>query len=626
MCGIVGYIGKKEAWPVLMKGLERLEYRGYDSAGIALLDKGVFSVYKKKGRVAELSKFIKKKNSNELSGGVGIAHTRWATHGVPSDLNAHPHLSNGGDIVIVHNGIIENYLSIKKVLIGKGYKFKSETDTEVLANLIEDIKNNAKKNKQISIDEAVRLALLQVIGAYAILVLSKDEADTMVIAKAGSPAVIGIGKNEFFIASDATPIIEHTNKVIYLKDGEMAIIKNNIKTKKLVLKVKTVIQNKIIKNPYIHKLETKIEELEKGGFPHFMLKEIFEQPESLRNTIRGRIVISEGNVKFGGLEKFNKELKNLSHLTLIGMGTARFTGLIGEYAFEELSGIPTKVEYGSEFTYRNVASLLHSALIAISQSGETADTLNAIKKEKKEKILTLGIVNVIGSSIAREVDAGIYNHVGPETAVASTKSSTSQLLLLIMLAIYLGRMRDLSKLKGQEILREIQKLPSLAEKILEKAKDIEKLAKKYKEYKNFFFLGRKYNAGTAMEGALKMKECSYIHAEGCNSAELKHGPISLIDKNFPSIVIAPTDSMYEKSKSSIQEIKARGGLVIALTTEGNKELKDIADDVIYIPETLEILTPILAFIPMQLLAYYIAVERGNDVDKPRNLAKSVTVE
>ena len=619
MCGIVGYIGKKEAWPVLIKGLERLEYRGYDSAGIALLDKGSFSVFKKKGRVAELSKFVKEKDSKELSSGVGIAHTRWATHGVPSDRNAHPHLSNGGDIAIVHNGIIENYLALKKVLISKGYKFKSDTDTEVLANLIEDIKKNAQKGRQIFIEEAVRLALQQVVGAYAILVLSKDEPDVMVVAKVGSPAVIGVGKGEFFIASDATPIVEHTKKAIYLKDGEMAIIKKG----KLVLKT---IKNKIIKNPYIHTLKTKIEELEKSGFPHFMLKEIFEQPESLGNTMRGRIILEKGNVKFGGLEKFQKELKNLHRLTIAGMGTARFTGLIGEYAFEELANIPTKVEYGSEFTYRNIAIGAQAGLIAISQSGETADTLNAVKKAKKEKTLTLGIVNVIGSSIAREVDAGIYNHVGPETAVASTKASTSQVLLQILLAIYLGRMRGLSKSKGQEILKEMQKLPKLIEKILKNANLIKKLAKKYKKYNNFFFLGRKYNAGTAMEGALKLKECSYIHAEGTNATELKHGPISLIDKNFPSFVIAPLDSMYEKNKSSIQEIKARGGLVIALTTSGNKELEGIADDVIYIPETLEMLTPILAFIPMQLLAYYISVERGNDVDKPRNLAKSVTVE
>ncbi len=620
MCGIVGYIGKKEAWPILIKGLERLEYRGYDSAGIALSTKGAFSVHKKKGRVAELSKLVKNKNSKIIYGGVGIAHTRWATHGVPSDRNAHPHVSNSGKIVIVHNGIIENYLALKEILAGKGYKFKSDTDTEVLANLIDDIKNNSK----VAIDEAVRLALAQVTGAYAILVLSKDEPDTMVVAKVGSPAVIGIGNDEYFIASDATPIIEHTKKVVYLEDGEIAIIKNN-KTGKLALKVETI-KNRMEKNPYIHQLETKIEEIEKGGFPHFMLKEIFDQPESLRNTIRGRITQDKSNVKFGGLEKFEKELKNLKHLTIVGMGTARFTGLIGEYALEELAGIPTKVEYGSEFTYRNTATDTHGGLIAISQSGETADTLNAVKKAKKDKILTLGVVNVIGSSIARIVDAGIYNHVGGESAVASTKASTSQVLLLVMLSVYLGRMRSLSKIKAQEILKEIEKLPALVEIILKNAKAVERLAKKYKKYDSFFFLGRKYNAGTAMEGALKLKECSYIHAEGCNSAELKHGPISLIDKNFPSLVIAPLDSMYEKNKSHIQEIKARGGKIIALTTEGNLELGNIADDVIYIPKTLEILTPILAFIPMQLLAYYIAVERGNDVDKPRNLAKSVTVE
>ena len=610
MCGIIGYIGKREAYAILVKGLERLEYRGYDSAGVALLDGGVFSVYKKKGKVAELKNFVNK----IPKGNLGIAHTRWATHGVPSDKNAHPQLSNGGGIAIVHNGIIENYLSIKEVLIKKGYKFKSDTDTEVLANLIEDI----KKNTKVSLDEAVRLALLEVVGAYAILVLSKDEPDTVVVAKIGSPAVVGIGNGEFFIASDATPIIEYTDKVIYLEDKEMAIIKNG----KLVIKT---IHNEV-KNPYIQKLEMKIEELEKGGFPHFMLKEIFEQPESLRNTIRGRIILDEGNVKFGGLELFKEKLQTLNRLIITAMGTARFTGFIGEYAFEELAGLPTKVEYGSEFAYRNAVVDSNTGLLAISQSGETADTLNAVKEAKKRRMLTLGIVNVIGSSIARKVDAGIYNHVGPETAVASTKASTSQALLQIMLAIYLGRMRGLSKNKGQEILKEIQKLPDLAEKVIKNAEDIKKLAKKYKNSDDFFFLGRKWNAAAAMEGALKLKECSYIHAEGCNATELKHGPISLIDKNFPSLVIAPMDSMYEKTKSSIQEIKARGGRVIALTTEGNKELKNIADDMIYIPKTLEMLTPILAFIPMQLFAYYIAVERGNDVDKPRNLAKSVTVE
>lgn len=620
MCGIVGYIGKKKAWPVLVKGLERLEYRGYDSAGVALLDHGSFALFKKKGRVAELAKFVGSKKESEISGGVGIAHTRWATHGVPSDINAHPHMSNGGDIVIVHNGIIENYLSIKKVLTSKGYKFRSDTDTEVLANLIEDIKKNAK----VSIDEAVRLALTEVTGAYAILVLSKDEPGTMIVAKVGSPAVIGVGKDDFFVASDATPIIEHTKKVVYLEDREIAVIKND-KSGKLSLKVKTI-DNKDVKNPYVHTLKTKIEELERGGYPHFMLKEIFEQPEALRNTIRGRIVTSKGIVKFGGLEKFEKELKNLNRLTIVGMGTARFTGFVGEYAFEELAHIPTKVEYGSEFAYRDVALPNHAGLIAISQSGETADTLNAIKKAKEKKILTLGLVNVIGSSIAREVHAGIYNHVGPETAVASTKASTSQVLLQIMLAIHIGRMHGLSKAKAEEILKEMENLPAYAEAILKNAPQIKKLAKKYKDSKNFFFLGRKYNTAAAMEGALKIKECSYIHAEGFNSTELKHGPLSLIDKDFPSLVIAPTDSMYEKSKSSIQQIKARGGRVIALTTEGNNELKSVADDVIYIPKTLEMLTPILAFIPMQLLAYYIAVERGNDVDKPRNLAKSVTVE
>lgn len=614
MCGIVGYVGKREAYAVLIKGLERLEYRGYDSAGVAILENNAISVYKKKGKVKELKNYI---NNNIPKGRLGIAHTRWATHGVPSDKNAHPQLSNSGNIAVVHNGIIENYLSIKKMLIKKGYKFLSDTDTEVLVNLIEDI----KMNTNTSIDEAVRLALLEAVGAYAILVLSRDEPNTIVVAKVGSPVVIGVNSDndgEFFIASDATPIVEYTDRVIYLEDKEMGIIRNRNLT------IKTI--ENVIKSPYIHKLEMKIEELEKGGFPHFMLKEIFEQPESLRNTMRGRCIINEGNVKFGGLESYKNELQNLSSLNVVGMGTARFTGLIGEYALEELAGIATKVEYGSEFSYRAIATNINTGLLAISQSGETADTLNAIKKAKNRGILTLGIVNVVGSSIAREVNAGIYNHVGPETAVASTKASTSQVLLQIMLAIYLGRMRGLPKYKAQAILEEMQKLPELAEKILKNSSKIKILAKKYKKYNNFFFLGRKYNTATAMEGALKMKECSYIHAEGFNSTELKHGPLSLVGKNFPSLIIAPVDSMYEKNRTCIQEIKARGGRVIVLTTDGNKELKNIADDVIYIPKTIEILTPILAYIPVQLLAYYVAVEHGNDVDKPRNLAKSVTVE
>jgi len=621
MCGIVGYIGKKEAWPILIKGLERLEYRGYDSAGVALLQGKSFSVHKKKGRVAELTKLARNANKTKFSGSIGIAHTRWATHGAPSDANSHPHLSMDGEIAIVHNGVIENYLTIKKALSEKGCKFKSDTDTEILANLIADIKKNAK----VSISEAVRLALLEVEGAYAILVLSKNDPSTLVIAKSGSPVVIGVGKKEFFVASDATPLVEHTKKVIYLRDEEMATITKN-KKNVLSLKIKTVHKNKTVKNPYAQILKTKIDELEKGGFSHFMLKEIFEQPRSLRDTMRGRIVMRDGNVKFGGLEKFHKELESLQSLIIAGMGTARFTGLVGEYAFEELAKIQTKVEYGSEFAYRNTAISKKTGLIVISQSGETADTLNAVKKAKQERVLSVGIVNVIGSSIARAVDAGIYNHIGPEIAVASTKASTSQALLLIMLAIHLGRMRGLLKTEGQKILKEIEKIPSLAEKVLKSSRRIERLAAKYKKYDHFFFLGRKYNAGAALEGALKLKECSYIHAEGCNSAELKHGPISLIDKNFPSLVIAPRDSMYEKNKTHIEEIRARGGKVIALTTEGNKELEKIADDVIYLPETLEILTPILAFIPMQLFAYYIAVKRGNDVDKPRNLAKSVTVE
>ena len=488
------------------------------------------------------------------------------------------------------------------------------TDTEILVNLIEDIKINTN----VPIEEAVRLALIEIVGAYAILVLSKDAPGTVIVAKVGSPAVIGVGDKEYFIASDATPIVEYTDKVIYLEDNEIGIIRNE----KLIIKT---IENKI-KIPFIQKLEMKVEELKKGGYPHFMLKEIFEQPEALQNTMRGRLILNEGNVKFGGLEPFRDKLQNLTAINIVGMGTARFTGLIGEYVLEELTKISTKVEYGSEFSYRATALNPNTGLLAISQSGETADTLNAIKKAKKSGMLTLGIVNAIGSSIAREVNAGIYNHVGPEIAVASTKASTSQIMLQVMLAIYLGRTRGLSKNKAQVILKEMQKLPNLVEKILKDSAKIKKLATKYKNYNNFFFLGRKYNTATAMEGALKMKECSYIHAEGSNTTELKHGPLSLINKNFPSFVIAPLDSMYEKNKICIQEIKARAGRVIALTTAGNHELDNLADDVIYIPNTIEILTPILAYIPTQLLAYYIAVTRGNDVDKPRNLAKSVTVE
>ncbi len=612
MCGIIGYVGKREALPIVLEGLTRMEYRGYDSAGVAIVSEDTINCVRAKGKVA----LLKEKCLTEtLTGAVGIGHTRWATHGEPSEKNAHPHKDCTGDIFVAHNGIIENFQKLKDQLVKKGHRFVSETDTEVVAHLIEEY---AKKEKDFA--KTVRLALKDFHGAFGIVVLSKKNPGTLVAARFGSPLILGIGKEENVVASDATAILPITNSVIYLNDGDMVTLSGG----------SYEISNFKNGGEKLHRTTTTIEwtngAAELGGFPHFMLKEIMEQPQALRDTMRGRLVPSEGTVKFGGLEAFENRIRSLDHITLVGMGTARFTCLVGEYALEELAGIPAKVELGSEFAYRSSAVNEKSALIAVSQSGETADTLNAIREAKRRGALTLGIVNVIGSSIAREVDAGIYNHVGPEVAVASTKASTSQALLQIMFALYLGRMRGRSKSDGQVLIKEMQKLPAHVERILKSADKIKALAKKYKKCENFFSLGRKYNVASAFEGALKLKECSYIHVEGINATELKHGPISLIDKNLPTIVVAPKDSVYEKNKSSIQEIKARKGPVIAITTEGNKELEKVADAVLYIPKTLEMLTPILAFIPMQLLAYYLAVERGTDVDKPRNLAKSVTVE
>lgn len=625
MCGIIGYVGKREALPVVLEGLSRMEYRGYDSAGVAIL--GIdghlparrvqedahpsVKCVKAKGKVALLKE---KCRTEKLEGAVGIGHTRWATHGEPSERNAHPHRDCTGEIFVAHNGIIENYQTLKERLIKKGHRFASETDTEVIAHLIEEY---SKREKNFA--KAVTVALKNFRGAFGIVALSAKHPDTLVAARFGSPLILGVGKNEYVVASDATAILPTTNSVVYLNDGDIVTVSpdsyeiSDFRSGDAATRTKT-------------RIEWSAEAAEKGGFPHFMLKEIMEQPQTLRDTMRGRLVLAEGTVKFGGLEKFEERLRAINRLTLVAMGTARFTCLIGEYAFEELAGIPAKTEYGSEFTYRAVAADEKTTLLAVSQSGETADTLNAIREARRRGMLTLGIVNVIGSSIAREVDAGIYNHVGPELAVASTKASTSQALLQVMLALYLARMRGLSKSEGQALIKEMQKLPAYAEKLLKNADRIKALARKYKKYDNFFFLGRKYNAATALEGALKLKECAYVHVEGTNAAEFKHGPLALIDKNFPSLVIAPQDSVYEKNKSSIQEIKARKGPAIAITTEGNKELEKIADDVLYIPKTAEILTPVLSFIPMQLLAYYIAVACGTDVDKPRNLAKSVTVE
>ena len=612
MCGIVGYIGKREAWPVLVKGLERLEYRGYDSAGVALLEKGALSVYKKKGKVAELSKFAKDK---KISGIVGIAHTRWATHGEPSDRNAHPHLSNSGEIAVVHNGIIENYLSIKKALSEKGYHFDSDTDTEVLANLIEDV----KKNTKVSIDEAVRLALNEAIGAYALAVLTSDEDNTVIVAKKGSPVVIGIGDQEYFIASDATPIVEYTDKVIYLDDGEMAIIRDGNLT------VKTI-KNEI-KNPYVQKLEMKIDELEKGGFEHFMLKEIYEQPRSIMDSMRGRESAKDGIVKLGGIEKYEEQLRNAKRIIILACGTSWHAGLEAKYFFEDLARVPVDVEYASEFRYRNPVIYENDVVIAISQSGETADTLAALNLAKEKGATVLGVCNVVGSSIARATGVGSYTHAGPEIGVASTKAFTAQITVLLLMCLWLASEKDLLDTKQmQEYLTELEAIPAKIEKVLLTNKAIEKIAEKFKDAKNFIYLGRGYGFPLALEGALKLKEISYIHAEGCPAAEMKHGPIALVDEHMPVVFIANHGSSYEKVISNMMEVKARKGIIIAIITEGDEHAKKIADYCIEIPETSDILMPFVASIPLQLLAYHIANLRGCDIDKPRNLAKSVTVE
>lgn len=613
MCGIIGYVGKREALPIVLDGLNRMEYRGYDSAGVAVLSSKDIKCVRAKGKVALLKERCE---TEKFQGGVGIGHTRWATHGEPSERNAHPHKDCTGDIFVAHNGIIENYQNLKDRLVKIGHRFVSETDTEVIAHLIEEY---AKKEENLK--EAVRVALKEFRGAFGIVALSRKNPGTLIAARFGSPLILGLGKEEYVVASDTTAILPITNSVIYLNDGDLVTLSGDSYE---ISDFKNGDDNKPKRTQTTLAWTENAAKL--NGFPHFMLKEIFEQPQTLRDTMRGRLLPNEGIVKFGGLEPFEKRLRSLSEIKLVGMGTAGFTCLVGEYALEELAGITARREVASEFAFRRSAVNEKTGLVAVSQSGETADTLNAIREAKRRGMLTLGIVNVIGSTIAREVDAGIYNHVGPEIAVASTKVSTSQAMLQVMFALYMGRLRGLSKTEGQLIIKEMQKLPAHVEKILKNSDKIKTLAKKYKKCQNFFCLGRKYNVSSAFEGALKLKECSYIHVEGGYTAELKHGPISLIDKNLPSIVLAPKDSVYEKNKSSIEEIKARKGPVIAVTTEGNTELEKIADTVLYIPKTLEMLTPILAFIPMQLFAYYMAVERGNDVDKPRNLAKSVTVE
>jgi len=613
MCGIVGYIGKKDAYPILIKGLHRLEYRGYDSAGVALLTDHHLNVYKCKGKVSNLEEFVREK---DISGTVGIAHTRWATHGEPNDVNAHPHFSQSGNIAIIHNGIIENYLSIKKELKNRNYKFKSDTDTEVLAHLIEDIKNN----ENVPLAEAVRIALNQVIGAYAIVVISKDDPNEIIAAKKGSPLVIGIGEGEFYVASDATPIVGYTKNVVYLGEEEFAVLRNDG-----TFTVKTI-KNQTT-TPYIEKLEMNLEALEKGGFPHFMLKEIYEQPRSIRDSLRGRLNVNKGLVKLGGIAEYEQTFVNAQRIIIVACGTSWHAGLVGEYLFEDLARIPVEVEYASEFRYRNPVIHESDVVIAISQSGETADTLAALSLAKSKGATIIGVCNVVGSSIARATQAGTYTHAGPEIGVASTKAFTAQITILTLMALQIAKAKGTIPIsKFHQLLQELDTIPEKVEKVLEKNKEIEALAAIFKDARNFLYLGRGYTFPVALEGALKLKEISYIHAEGYPAAEMKHGPIALIDEEMPVVVIATQGPSYEKVVSNIQEVKARKGNIIAVVTEGDTTVRDIANYVIEVPETDEHLAPLVSVVPLQLLSYHIAVMRGCNVDQPRNLAKSVTVE
>ena len=614
MCGIVGYIGHRDAYPIIIKGLQRLEYRGYDSAGIALFDGSQINLSKTKGKVEDLKK---KAKSISQKGTIGIGHTRWATHGVPNDVNSHPHYSNSGELVIIHNGIIENYEAIKKELTKRGYTFKSDTDTEVLINLIEEV----KKTEDIKLGKAVQIALNQVVGAYAIAVFDREKPDEIVVAKLGSPLAIGIGNNEFFIASDASPFIEFTNNAVYLDDEEMAIIRlgKEIKLRK--------IKDDAVAYPRILELQMNLEEIEKGGYDHFMLKEIYEQPRAIKDTYRGRLLADQGLIRMAGIDQNMEKFLNANRIIIVACGTSWHAGLVAEYIFEDLARIPVEVEYASEFRYRNPVITDKDILIAISQSGETADTLAAIKLAKEKGAFVFGVCNVVGSSIARETDAGAYTHAGPEIGVASTKAFTTQITVLTLIALKLAKAKGVfSESRYHEYLTELETIPSKVEKALESNALIEIISKVYKDSTNCLYLGRGYNFPVALEGALKLKEISYIHAEGYPAAEMKHGPIALIDEHMPVFVIATKKGHYEKVVSNIQEIKSRKGKIIAIVTEGDEQVRDLADHVIEVPETLESLTPLLTTIPLQLISYHIAVMRGCNVDQPRNLAKSVTVE
>lgn len=612
MCGIVAYIGPREAYPIILKGLKRLEYRGYDSAGVALLNEEGLKVYKKKGKVADLEETLV---GRDMHAHAGIGHTRWATHGEPSDRNAHPHTSASGKLAIIHNGIIENYGQLKQELESKGYTFHSDTDTEVLLNFIEDI----LQNNECSLEEAVRIALRRVVGAYVIVILDADNPDTLIAARKGSPLVIGIGKGEHFLASDATPIIEYTKEVVYVNDYEVAIIKSD----ELVLKN---LGNERM-TPFIQKLDMELAAIEKGGYDHFMLKEIFEQPNTVNDCLRGRLDHINGSITMSGIEKYIEELKSAQRIIMVACGTSWHAGLVAEYIFEEICRVPVEVEYASEFRYRNPVVGKGDVIIAISQSGETADTLVAIESAKEKGALILGVVNAVGSSIARTSHGGAYTHAGPEIGVASTKAFTAQLAVLTMIALKLGKEKGtIDHDRYMHLLSELYEIPEKIATVLKTSPKIEEIALKYKDATDFLYLGRGYNFPVALEGALKLKEISYIHAEGYPAAEMKHGPIALVDETLPVVFIATKDAYHEKILSNMQEIRARKGIVVAVMTEGDEATRQLAHDVMTIPEADEILGPMLSVIPMQLLAYYIGVLRGLNVDMPRNLAKSVTVE
>jgi glutamine---fructose-6-phosphate transaminase (isomerizing) len=611
MCGIVGYIGNRPASDILVTGLRRLEYRGYDSAGVAVLN-GKLEVRKKQGKVDELASLLE---GNPVQGSVGIGHTRWATHGAPSDKNSHPHTSEGGRFALVHNGIIENYGSIRERLKRKGYTFTSETDTEALVHLIDDV----QKQAELPLDEAVRQALTQVVGTYGIVVISEEDPDVLIAARKGSPLLIGIGEGEYFIASDASPLVEHTRQVVYLNDGEMAVLRRE------GYEVRSIEGAPLHKE--VHELEWSLDEIEKGGYDHFMLKEIMEQPDALTNCMRGRVRLDENRIKLGGLHEVMDQLLAAERIVICACGTSWHAGLVGEYLFERLARLPVEVEYASEFRYRDPILQEGDVVLVISQSGETADTLAAVRQAKEAGVLTIGVVNTVGSTIARETGAGVYLHAGPEIGVASTKAFTAQVTVLAMIALLLGQKRGhLSDEEMQEHLQALSAIPDQLRSVLEKDDAIREIARDYRLASNFLYLGRGANFPVALEGALKLKEISYIHAEGYPAAEMKHGPIALIDRFMPVVFIATRDATYDKVVSNIEEVAARQGSVLAITDEGNGELDELCEHVIHVPHTISSLEPLLTVVPLQLLSYHIAVMRGCDVDQPRNLAKSVTVE